>query len=50
MEWLLDLGFAGLFMLCVAAFFALALLVGLLTAIGKATGAFKRGWDEAGGD
>lgn len=48
MDWLLDRGAAELFLLGVAAFFALALLAGLLTAIGKATGAFKRGWDSAG--
>lgn len=49
MEWLSDLGFAGLFVLGVAVFLVLALVAGLLTAIGKAAGAFKRGWDDARG-
>lgn len=49
MDWLADRGAAELFLLGVAAFLALALLAGLLTAIGKAGAAFKRGWD-GGGD
>lgn len=48
LNWLSDLGFAGLFILGVACFLAMALVAGLLTALGKAGGAFKKGWSEAG--
>lgn len=45
MDWISDIGAGGLFLLGVAAFMALALLAGLLTAIGKVAGAFKHGWN-----
>lgn len=46
--WALSNGPGGLIALGLSGFFALVLLAGLLTAVGKASGAFKKGWTEAG--
>lgn len=47
-DWALSNGLGGLIALGLTGFLALVLLAGLLTAISKAAGAFRKGWAQAG--